>query len=251
MNVLSLGIFIGLTLAYTFFDFILVRAYSRELWNDPIATKKKRSGIKMFLYVALVATVIGSQIWINSATSNCDKVPLFSIIIHTIIPNLVIFVLMIGLMEMFPAFLEPFSNFIGYGVARVMGVNKILLDILQPEGTNQDVNKIYTDKSMMVNELNENNFKSILESFDKDEILLPGKINDEKLIRKLYNIVAIKNSISRLLWFLLLGSLVVMISSNAIAKIECVVSIDADKKKKMREDTEKLSAERNKKFKNF
>ncbi len=142
-----------------------------EFFNNPtnIENIGKNNLITILIYVMLL--IIGNYfINLNISKEICGgNIQWFATFLITILPWILMFVTMIIILNMFPGWLSPFSNTIGYLFANLTGLNDLMDEILRPQsevqtGTdlsqNKDealiqynLNQIYGDKSLLINEI--------------------------------------------------------------------------------------------------
>jgi len=92
-------------------------------------------------------------------------------------------------------------------------------DIANKRDIGRALEQIYTDQSILLNELNLDNLDRFWDSFKESRILRPSaKVEDLDKIRKF---LLLKNIVGEFVWLLLCGLLVVSISYNYILNIGC------------------------------
>jgi len=212
----------------------------------------KRRNILLGIYVI---SVVMTQYMFNTQITKeiCGTVQAGTAFWMTIIPNTLMFGVLISIFSFAPGWKAPFSNTIGYLFAYMGGARKIFMDmILQKEysgsskkrskraGKQQGgavekhgdsshykkplIQEIYDNPSLMINEITPNNFDTFMSEMYRNRIIGKGAKN---YFGKLYNLVALKDCISELVWYLLVGSLVITTSYNALQNISCKKSADA------------------------
>ena len=208
--------------------------------------------INILIYILVL--VIGNY-FINITISSeiCGQPQWGSIFLITLLPWTLIFVSLVILLLMFPGWLAPFSNTIGYLICNLFGLRDLMLSILRPQNeilTNytteggedtknaslalvtENLNQIYSDKSILINEITEENFEDFWERFRKGGLLNIEKINEQEsttgiiLKNELFNFIVMKNTISKIIWFSLTGLLISSIVYNYIANNACSRSLD-------------------------
>lgn len=148
---------------------------------------------------------------------------------------------------MFPGWLSPFSNTIGYFFANMMGLNDLMNSILKPtaelkSGTvpkpgspeallQYNLTQIYGDKALLINEITEENFITFWERLKNGGLLNIPFINKMKkeniyLQNQLFNLVVVKNTVAQYIWFVLTGLLVTSIGYNYLVTNGCNANID-------------------------
>lgn len=191
------------------------------------------------IYISLL--LIG-QFFINLNLSHtlCGENQWKTTLMITSIPWIFIFVIVTYLLTLFPGWLSPFSNTIGYGVALVAGINKLMNTILQPnpklvpntEETKiiqESLAHIYGDKSLLINEITLENFNYFWQKMSG--IFKQGVKDNLQLKAQLYNMVKLKTLVAEYVWYLLTGLLVTSVSYNYLINTGCNRSSDEMKKR--------------------
>jgi ABC-type multidrug transport system permease subunit len=75
----------------------------------------------------------------------------------TLLPWLFMFGPMMIALQFFPEWKKPFSNTIGFVVARMAGGTQALLDLLKP-GSDVKLHYVYNDPSLLLNQFTISNF---------------------------------------------------------------------------------------------
>ena len=90
--------------------------------------------------IYILVLIVGSYfINTNISKAMCGEVNWFKILFITILPWLLIFLSLYFLLEIFPGWITPFSNTIGYIMVSLLGVESKLKDILSDEGSETDI----------------------------------------------------------------------------------------------------------------
>ena len=98
----------------------------------------------------------------------------------------------------------------------------------EERGVNEMITKIYTDKSLLVNEITPDNFQEFWDSMRKGN-LLTTKANDFK--DKLRGLIILKDVVSEFIWYILTGLIITTLSSNYISSVKCAPSSEYLEKK--------------------
>jgi hypothetical protein len=216
-----------------------------EFFNNPtnIENIGKNNLITILIYVMLL--IIGNYfINLNISKEICGgNIQWFATFLITVLPWILMFVTIIVILNMFPGWLSPFSNTIGYIFANLTGLNELMDEILRPQsevetGTdlsqNKDealiqynLNQIYGDKSLLINEISTDNFEIFWNRFEKAQLLNTKKIAEESsknnvfLKNELFNYIVFKNTIAEVIWYILTGILVTSVSYNYMVNNAC------------------------------
>jgi hypothetical protein len=208
-----------------FWFFIITTIYFVIKYNT-----KDTSQSNIYLGIYLSLLIIGEYIINLSLTdSMCGSRQWSTVLFVTLIPWIIIFGILNICLSLFPGWLIPFSNTFGYGIARLSGVNGILDNILKSnmklaKTENKEIAEalehIYSDKSLLINEITPENFDRIwdnLEPFFKD-----GAVNFKD---KLKDVIRLKDIVAEYIWYLLTGGLVTSVGYNYIVSAGCSQSL--------------------------
>lgn len=177
----------------------------------------------------------------------------------TVIPWILIFGIMIAVLLMYPAFKGVFSDVVGYYVVYWSAnelFSKILIDsnvrdAMQQQGQETSaemetvaklIMKMVGNKSVLINELNPDNFLSIWNTLKP--LMLPEA---EQYKQDLLNVVMLKENIGEGLWYLYTGILISSIVYYNLSVVGCAKDADTLKKEqdnyvKKQEQIEKNNA---------
>ena len=216
----SILIFLTLTIFYFVTKYIL------------LSKKIGATFISVLLYCYLGLVII-SQLFSNLqlTKSLCGSSQWSTAVIVTLLPWTIIFGLLTIILSVFPGWLIPFSNTIGYGITKLAGLNDTLVNIFKPEDKtgNKELSKalakIYSDKSLLINEIGITNFESMWNSFKSGGLLNDSVTANDK--NDLLNFIYMKTTISEFIWFLLVGLLTLTTSYNFIIQTSCSTSVQA------------------------
>lgn len=211
-------------------------------------------------------------------------------VIATILPWLLVLGVLKSALIVFPGWLSPFSNTFGYiFVSVVTDMKDVFNNILTPQfdltpaaaqtggagggggssdGGLQDnadipadevknkrdigraLEQIYTDQSIVLNELNLDNLDRFWDSFKESRLIRPSaKLEDLEKIRKF---LMMKTIVGEFVWLVLCGMLVVSISYNYLLNIGCSFTPEQQKiraqvlKENQEDAKKKADAEKNK-----
>lgn len=212
----SIVIFILLTLVYTIFNYY---------------TKNQYKYISLIYFLILIL----SQFLINLGltTEICgSKQYGLAVVQATLMPWFLIFGSINLLLMIFPSWLSPFSNTIGYLFAYITGVNSFFKSILKDRklaglapdqaGMVSALNNVYDDKSLLINSITNNNITEWWNSMIAGKLLKPNVGNTE--LEKLKQYIEMKTDISKFIWYLLTGVLTISVSYNSILNANCNMS---------------------------
>lgn len=214
----SIILFLILTLAYFMFKYYTKSESTIKIWT-----------IIYFLSLIMI------QFFVNlGLTSEICGFKQYGIALQTtFIPWILIFGSVSLLLMMFPSWLAPFSNTIGYLFAYITGVNSFFKSILKDRktlnlGPNQSnmisaINNVYDDKSLLINSMTNENIESWWKSMATGGLLKSGV--GESHFNELKNFVKMKTEIATFIWYTLTGILTTSVSYNAILNSGCTQSV--------------------------
>jgi len=221
--------FILVTLVFLVFTFFNINKSS-----DIVSiNNSKDSNVINLIYILFI--IIGSYFLnVHNSRMICDQsIEWNYILIVTIMPWLVIFIILYFILKLFPGWVSPFSNTIGYLFVTMLGVTNILENIMEDAKIEEEpdlvkaINTIKNNKSQFINQidLNLSNFETFISQLKQAKIIQYGETSDE-LIIKLYKLITIKHVIGKIVWYVLAGILISSISYNFIIGISCEKSVD-------------------------
>ena len=217
----------------------------------------------MALTISYFCLVILGQFFINAdiTKSTCGQTNFGVAMLASTVPWILILGSITTLLAVFPGWLIPFSNTIGYVVASAAGVGKLFNDILVPEMESQSMSndegkdaamktleRIYNDRSLLVNEISRPNLPKFWENMQKANVIRsnagdvnPSLYNPEldstdyegdkyKNFTALFNFIRMKDLVSEFLWYALTGTLVCSMSFNYIQNVGCFRTVEEMKK---------------------
>lgn len=215
--------FLILTLIYGYID------YSARIEGTP-------DGNKLLVYksVYLLAAVIGQYfVTVGASAAVCGVPQYYTSLFATAFPWTFIFGSIVGLLSVFPGWVLPFSNTIGYAIANAMGMGKLANEVFtkpsKDSGLSPDMAKaisfVYTDKASLLNNITPGNFESFWKASGSGG---PNSIRQEVsdgVKKKFKDFVILKHQLGTLTWYLLTGLLVVSISYNYVVNSPCASSV--------------------------
>lgn len=240
----SLLFFIIITLIYFSFSAIgkpvMVLA---DLASDEAKTNYYYKNLKSLAFY--LGVVVFSQFFLNIVflISKCggavDK-NVGAAALFTFVPWVLLFGTMIATLLIFPGFKSPFSDTIGY--YSVAGkANELLSSMLISEtatsetatttGTNEPLTKtaeliakILGNKSILINQMNPENFLSIWDTLKP--LMVPSAYENTELKQELLNLVTFKDRVGEGFWYLYTAILISSIVYYNLSVRGCVKSID-------------------------
>lgn len=208
---------------------IITTVYFIIKYNTGNAPNKSNQTVYFGIYILLI--VVGEYfINLGLTKSMCGENQWGTATIVTIIPWVVIFGILNVMLMVFPGWLSPFSNTFGYGVARLAGLNDIMNKLIKPkmsESASKETKEmqetlahIYADKSLLINEITQENFDVFWERMRGIFIDKPDEFKN-----KLRDMVRLKDIVSEYIWYLLTGTLVTSVGYNYTINAGCQQSV--------------------------
>jgi len=232
---ISITYFFVISLGYLFLQiFAIVQSNSYEE-IDKIKTHK------LYLISYCLLILLGSFfINFNISKGICPDTPIniYTLILHTLLPWLIIFGSIYGILIIFDTWHRPFSNTLGYLVIKILQVERYFSELLKPardavNTSTDDPNEKEQNEQLLQAILNmETNKNIFINELDEDPLLynqFMQQLKDAKIIDKLdennkkqiYKLVVIKNSIGRFIWFFLSGIVISTITYNNMINASC------------------------------
>ena len=207
-----------------------------------VATKKM-AGVGKVAFAIYLLLLIAGELTINIGLtkSMCSAPQFTTAILATLVPWVIVFGVLNLMLMVYPAWLSPFSNTFGYGIAKLMGVSSTMdeLFVKSSDGlkgnkeslkeANKTLAQIYRDKSLLINEITEENFETFWKRMTP--LFLPGVKDNIGLKTTLLNQVRAKTTTSEYIWYLLTGWLVTSSSFNYLVKAGCDISPTEQKRR--------------------
>jgi len=179
-----------------------------------------------------------NNLYITQYPEICGSYNVVSALTSTVIPWIFIFGLSCVCLIYIPGWLRVFSNTFGATIANMVGLSEAVNNIFKPikstgsdadDKINETANLLYANRNSFINEINmdykKNGTTVTWESLDnilkfmKLEIIDPGQKN--QLYEELYKKLSLKEDIGYFFWFILIGSISVVISTNSILLSSC------------------------------
>ena len=196
----------------------------------------------MWTIIYILFLVLGNYfINLNITTVVCGTTQWTKTLVITLVPWLLIFGVITLLLLILPGWLSPFSNTIGYGIAKFLGLDAVINDILKPKAliddgktqettgdqrlVSENLQMIYSDRSLLINEISPDNFNSFWKNMATGGLITNDARNSTTLRNALFNFVMLKNVVSEYIWYLLTGALVTSVGYNYIVNSSCTRSV--------------------------
>jgi hypothetical protein len=200
------------------------------------------NGIVWMMFFIVVTFVIQLiiNIYLTSLPELCGQTDFNIAIYSTMIPWLAIFVLFSLLLGIFPGWLRLFANTFGSSAAYLYGLKETMDKIFTVENrsdaerdqTNfqllKAIDSLYSDRDTLIDELDTRDvffnekgdivWKSFTGTLKM--LLLTAEI-EQSTLKHLYYSLLLKDNVSYFVWFLLIGILSVLVSTNTLMNEGC------------------------------
>jgi hypothetical protein len=185
---------------------------------------------KIYGGVYVLLLIVGEFIInLNLTSAMCGNKQYDTALFITLIPWVFIFGLLNVMLTILPGWLVPFSNTFGYAVAKLSGVttffNNILktkLDSLGTKEANEALEHIYSDKSLLINEITQTNIDRF---WDNMKSIFKADAYTDANKATLLGFVQLKDVVSEYIWYMLTGALVTSVSYNYAVNKGCTQNV--------------------------
>lgn len=213
--------------------------------NKDIESIYTNSNNKILILIYILFLLAGNY-YLNLKTAkmicpNSELSELYSkILIITIMPWVLIFVIIYLLLELFNGWIRPFSNTIGYFIINFFNIKKVIQKLLNTNtkefktiGLQKVFKYIDNHPEKFINEFTTElvDYSEFIKELKKDNIFISDDLENSKDIIELYKLLTIKNVIGKIIWFILAGLLICSITYNYIINIKCIGSVTYNKTK--------------------
>lgn len=235
----SVVFFLTMTLVYGFMMiYNIIGSGSTNLSLDNIETNSNNQIYTLIYILILISGTYFINVNVSKSICNENTIQWSKVFFITILPWIIIFGILYFLLELFPGWIKPFSNTIGYLIVNTLGITRILKKILinSKDNSIQDNTKLQTalkniekNYSIFINEIDidKKNFIEYLELLFKEEFIIkstisnPAELLENDEVKQLFALVNIKHIIGKLFWYVLAGSLIASVSYNFIVNMDC------------------------------
>lgn len=208
-----------------FFFLIITTLYAMVKYN--ISLDQHAMATMCYIFTVITGEFILN---LNDSKATCNGHQNWQLaFMVTIIPWVLMFGIIMIMLKIYPGWISPFSNTLGYGIAHLAGSHRILNKIFPPNPSasdgdtdpklaqiKQSLAYIYSDQSVLMNEVTVDNFPEFWEKTKP----LRSDIS-EQFKEPFRKIIQLKTIVGEYMWYLLTGSLVVSVSSNYMQQAGC------------------------------
>ena len=193
------------------------------------------SWIWVFLVITGLIQFV-NNLYITNLPEVCGAYNVNSALIGTIVPWITIFGITCFCLIFIPGWLRVFSNTFGSAIANMAGMNETVAALFPPKAPPTNANPalqestavLYTNIGTFINEIDINDYQDIsgviqwpsLESVMSflGKVDIPNKV---ELMKQLHKMLKLKEDAGYFMWFILIGSISVLISTNSVLLSSC------------------------------
>jgi len=179
-----------------------------------------------------------NNLYITKYPEICGSYNITSALSATVVPWIFIFGICCVCLTLIPGWLRVFSNTFGSSIANMTGLNDAINAIFEShkprsesQGINETVNLLYANRSKFINEIDLSDYietKDTVSWQSLEKVLLfmniptSEDINKKKeLFGELYRILTLKEDAGYFAWFILIGSISILVSTNSLLLTSC------------------------------
>lgn len=214
-----------------FFFFLLTFGYvvyRQTNW----ATLRKNGSHRLMISLFYLALSVASAFFftVGYTVDACQSPQYLTACLGTLFPWAFIFGTVWASLIASPGWLSPFANTLGYGLVSLAGVKEVMsqtfkarTDIDESKGSLQSqemaraLNFIYGNESLLINEITTENFNKFWSSM---EPLIKPNADRNKLLA----LVELKENAAMFVWYLLAGTLAIVVSFHYAMSAVCNIS---------------------------
>ena len=204
-----------------------------------IKNKFKFPGTSWIWFFLIISGILqfANNLYITSYPEICGTYNTSSAITATLVPWICIFGITCLCLTNIPGWLRVFSNTFGSTIASMAGINEIVSKIFDKpnqSGTKTDAdiieatNLLYANRNKFINEVNMDftedpiskkiEWPSLYGIMNFMGIQIHGKEGD---IKKLYEMLQLKEDAGYFIWMIIIGSISILISTNSVILSSC------------------------------
>jgi len=169
-----------------------------------------------FVDMAFIAVMGVSMYFINAEImkSRCGSASVSTVVTATVVPWVVMFGITIAVLYVLPGWKQPFSNTIGYVGSLVAGGHQKVIALVDDKS---DMFKyILESPALLINQFSLSNFSETIAK------IAPSA--DPAKVLEFRNIVLLKEVLAEMVWYLLVGFIIITTSYNIILNYKCTIT---------------------------
>lgn len=221
--------------APTMFFYVWTTLYIFILYQigGPRSGENSFGSTKMYTAGYILITIVSQYLFnVGETKIHCGEPQWSNALFITVVPWIAVFGIVNLMLIVFPGWLSPFANTIGYGVAKLMGLDKVMREVFRPpstEGATQSEDtvqralaEVTTDPSLLFNQMPLDSAK--FTTFRANTTTLQSQSALEIEWEKLHRLVWAKELTAWYVWYLLAGTLCVRMGISYMANSTCELS---------------------------
>lgn len=165
---------------------------------------------------AFIAVMGVSMYFINAEImkSRCGSASVSTVVTATVLPWVVMFGAIVAILHFFPGWKQPFSNTLGYVGALIAGGHQKIIALVDDKS---DMFKyILESPALLINQFSLLNFSETITK------IAPSA--DPTKVLEFRNIVLLKEILAEMVWYLLVGFIIITTSYNIILNYKCTIT---------------------------
>jgi len=187
-----------------------------------------------FIITGLIQFV--NNLYITSLPEVCGAYNVNSALTATIVPWITIFGVTCFCLIFIPGWLRVFSNTFGSAIANMGGMNETVSKIFPPKPPSDDTKRnpalqesiavLYTNIGTFINEIDINDYQPETGSWASLEsvmafLSITSVDNLPELKKQLHKMLKLKEDAGYFIWFILIGSISILVSTNSVLLSSC------------------------------
>jgi hypothetical protein len=192
-------------------------------------------GISWMVIFFLITGIIQFVNNLSLTNTVCGSYSVSNAFFSTAVPWVFIFGITCCCLVLIPGWLRVFSNTFGLSFANMGGLKEAVTalfgetSVVTDSELKKTIDLLYSSKGQYINEVeldcdvDEKNQTIIWPSLDKllTFMKIPPSANDTKLKMDLYQKLSIKEDVGYFTWFILIGSISILVSTNSLLVSKC------------------------------
>jgi len=179
-----------------------------------------------------------NNLYITKLPEVCGAYNVNSALIATIVPWITIFGITCFCLIFIPGWLRVFSNTFGSAIANMAGMNETVSKLFPPKDPTDTINVnpalqestavLYTNIGSFINEIDINDYQDISGTIQWKSLesvmtfLGTNNVdNKQELQKQLHKMLKLKEDAGYFVWFVLIGSISILISTNSVLLSSC------------------------------
>jgi hypothetical protein len=178
--------------------------------------KNSTGPVYPFVDIAFIAVMGVSMYFINAEImkSRCGSASVSTVVTATVVPWVIMFGTIVAILHFLPGWKQPFSNTVGYvGALMADGHQKIIALV---DDKSDMFKYILESPALLINQFSLLNFN--------DSISKVASTTDAAKIMKFRNIILLKEILAEMMWYLLVGFIIITTSYNIILNYKCTIT---------------------------